>query len=60
VATEARGRDWIVQQLPGKHLHQLVDPDGIARSLLAIADEMGSPRLTGDQWSLPAVVWGCG
>jgi pimeloyl-ACP methyl ester carboxylesterase len=42
LASEARGRGWIVQQLPGRHLHQLVDPDGVARSLLAIADQMGS------------------
>jgi hypothetical protein len=41
LASEARGRGWIVEQLPGKHLHQLVDPDGVARSLLAIADQMG-------------------
>jgi hypothetical protein len=41
LASEARGRGWIVEQLPGRHLHQLVDPDGVARSLLAIADEMG-------------------
>jgi pimeloyl-ACP methyl ester carboxylesterase len=40
LASEARGRGWIVQQLPGKHLHQLVDPDGVARSLLAIADQI--------------------
>jgi pimeloyl-ACP methyl ester carboxylesterase len=41
VATEAHGRGWVVEQLPGGHLHQLVDPDGVARSLLAIADQMG-------------------
>jgi hypothetical protein len=41
LASEARGRGWIVQQLPGGHLHQLVDPDGVARSLLAIAEQMG-------------------
>jgi pimeloyl-ACP methyl ester carboxylesterase len=41
LAAEARSRGWIVQQLPGGHLHQLVDPDGVARSLLAIADQMG-------------------
>jgi hypothetical protein len=29
------------EQLPGGHLHQLVDPDGVARSLLAIAGQMG-------------------
>jgi pimeloyl-ACP methyl ester carboxylesterase len=41
LAAEARGRGWIVQELPGRHLHQLVDPDGVARSLLAITDQMG-------------------
>jgi pimeloyl-ACP methyl ester carboxylesterase len=41
MATEARGRGWIVKHLPGEHLHQLVDPDGVARSLQAIADQMG-------------------
>jgi hypothetical protein len=46
LAREARGLGWIVEQLPGRHLHQLVDPDGVARSLVAIADQMGvrSPR----------------
>ena len=41
LAAEARGRGWIVEQLPGAHLHQLVDPDGVARLLLAIAQQMG-------------------
>ena len=41
LAAQARGRGWLVEQLPGGHLHQLVDPDGVARSLLAIADWMG-------------------
>ena len=41
LASEAQARGWIVQQLAGRHLHQLVDPDGVARSLLAIADQMG-------------------
>jgi pimeloyl-ACP methyl ester carboxylesterase len=41
LASEARGRGWVVEQLPGRHLHQLVDSDGVARSLLAIADQMG-------------------
>jgi hypothetical protein len=40
LATEARRRGWVVEQLPGAHLHQLVNPDGVARSLLAIADQM--------------------
>jgi pimeloyl-ACP methyl ester carboxylesterase len=40
-ATLAQGRGWIVEQLPGGHLHQLVDPDGVAQLLLAITDQMG-------------------
>ena len=40
LAREARGRGWIVEQLSGRHLHQLVDPDGVARLLLAIAEQM--------------------
>jgi pimeloyl-ACP methyl ester carboxylesterase len=44
LASEARGRGWIVKQLPGKHLHQLVVPDGAARSLLAIAEHLGVSR----------------
>jgi hypothetical protein len=45
LAAEARGRGWIVEHVPGRHLHQLVDPDGVARSLLAIADQMGVTSL---------------
>ncbi len=41
MATQARGRGWIVQQLAGGHLQQLVDPDGVARWLLATADQLG-------------------
>ncbi len=41
LAAEARGRGWIVEQLPGGHLHQLVDPNGVARLLVAIAEQMG-------------------
>jgi hypothetical protein len=38
---QAPKRGWIVERLPGVHLHQLVDPDGVARLLLAIADQLG-------------------
>jgi hypothetical protein len=40
LASQAQARGWIVEQLAGRHLHQLVDPDGVARSLLAIAEHM--------------------
>jgi hypothetical protein len=39
-AGQAQDRGWIVDRLPGGHLHQLVDPDGVARSLLAMVDQM--------------------
>jgi hypothetical protein len=41
LAAEAQGRGWLVERLPGRHLHQLVDPDGVARALLAITDQVG-------------------
>jgi hypothetical protein len=44
LASEARGRGWVVEQLPGRHLHQLVDPDGVARLLVALAERMGVTR----------------
>jgi hypothetical protein len=36
-AREAQRRGWTVRSLPGQHLHQLVDPGGVARILLDIA-----------------------
>ncbi|MEU3338262.1 alpha/beta hydrolase [Streptomyces sp. NPDC002144] len=36
LAAEARGRGWRVVHLPGAHLHQLVDPAGTARHLVAL------------------------
>jgi hypothetical protein len=39
-ASQAHAQGWIVDRLPGGHLHQLVDPDGVARLLLAMADQM--------------------
>lgn len=44
VAAEARRRGWMVERLPGGHLQQLVDPDAVAGSLLAIADQLGVIR----------------
>jgi hypothetical protein len=37
-AREARQRGWAVRSLPGAHLPQIVDPEGVAQSLLALAD----------------------
>ena len=36
-ARQARQRGWAVRSLPGADLHQIVDPDGVARSLLDLA-----------------------
>jgi hypothetical protein len=36
-AREAGQRGWEVRSLPGAHLHQVVDPGGVARSLLGLA-----------------------
>jgi len=41
-AAEAGRRGWVVQRLPGEHLHQLVDPDGVAQVLAALAGRMGA------------------
>ncbi|MGW6054247.1 alpha/beta hydrolase [Streptomyces sp. NPDC055189] len=37
LAAEARARGWRVTHLPGAHLHQIVDPVGTARQLVALA-----------------------
>jgi hypothetical protein len=36
-ARQAHERGWPVLSLPGEHLHQIVDPDGVARVLLDLA-----------------------
>lgn len=36
MAQEARERDWDVEQVPGRHLHQLVDPDTVAARIVAM------------------------
>jgi hypothetical protein len=36
-ADRARARGWPVRELPGQHLHQVVDPDGVSRTLLDLA-----------------------
>jgi len=37
-ARKARRRGWSVRSLPGAHLHQTVDPGGVARLLTELAD----------------------
>ncbi len=36
-AADARRRGWLVEQLPGQHLHQIVDPDATADRLISMA-----------------------
>jgi len=44
MAQEARERSWEVDQIPGQHLHQLVEPDTVAARIVSITD----------RWSIPA------
>ena len=41
-AGEARSRGWLVRELPGQHLHQLVDPAGTAGQLVAMAQAIAA------------------
>lgn len=38
---EARGRGWPVERLAGEHLHQLVDPQGVATVLEGLLGRLG-------------------
>ena len=40
-AAAARARGWPVEHLPGKHLHMIVDPVGVARLLTTLANRAG-------------------
>jgi alpha/beta hydrolase family protein len=40
MAADARRRGWLVEELPGQHLHQIVDPDGTASKLIAMAQRL--------------------
>ncbi|MDG4820799.1 alpha/beta hydrolase [Asanoa sp. WMMD1127] len=37
-AREAAKRGWLVDEVPGLHLHQLVDPDAVTRSITTMTD----------------------
>jgi hypothetical protein len=37
----ARAANWPVAEIDGAHLHQLVDPDGVAAAIIALADRAG-------------------
>jgi hypothetical protein len=41
MAREARERGWDVEQIPGGHLHQLVDPDAVADRIMAMTNSWG-------------------
>jgi len=40
LAGDAHDRGWPVQQIPGLHLHQLVDPDGVTDILIDMAEHL--------------------
>jgi hypothetical protein len=42
MAQESRERGWDVDQVPGGHLHQLVDPDGVTARIVAMTERWGS------------------
>lgn len=43
VANEAAARGWAVERIPGRHLHQLVDPDGVAERIAGMASTWSPP-----------------
>jgi len=44
VAAEARRRGWLVEELPGQHLHEIVDPDAVADRLIGMAQHLAATR----------------
>src|SRR5262245_45016944 len=36
MAQQAAQRGWLVDEVPGLHLHQLMDPDAVTRSIIAM------------------------
>ena len=51
VAADARSRGWLVEELAGQHLHQLVDPDATADRLITMADSLAERDSDGlSQW----------
>jgi hypothetical protein len=38
-AEQARRRGWAVRELAGEHVHQVVDPEGVAELIIAAADD---------------------
>lgn len=46
-AADARQRGWLVEQLPGGHLHQVVDPTAVAERLVEMAARVMSASGSG-------------
>jgi hypothetical protein len=42
VARQARERGWAVDEIPGGHLHQVVDPDAVTARIIAMTATWGS------------------
>jgi len=40
MAADARSRRWLVEELAGQHLHQLVDPNATGHRLITMADSL--------------------
>ena len=45
-AAEAHDRGWLVRELPGQHLHMMVDPAGTAGQLMAMAQALAENATT--------------
>ena len=43
VANEAAARGWAVERIPGRHLHQVVDPAGVAARIAGMAATWSPP-----------------
>ena len=43
VARDAAQRGWVVEETPGLHLHQVVDPDAVTRTIVAMSKSWRSP-----------------
>jgi hypothetical protein len=43
IANEAAARGWAVERIPGLHLHQLVDPEGVAARIAGMARTWSRP-----------------
>jgi hypothetical protein len=44
VAADARRRGWLVEDLPGRHLHEIVDPDAVADRIITMAQHLAATR----------------